>query len=299
MWLASWLHGRQRRRRHRTVPHHGPVTATPVYDSDTARTTWSSPYVNLWRWRGLLRLMAVRDLVGRYRRSVLGVLWTVLNPLLTTGVLFLVFSEFFRFQIPGVPFIVYLLSGVLVVTFVQQGILGVGHSLLNHAPLLTRVYVPPEVVAAAHAASIGVNLCVTLVPLLLFQVVLGVGVPWTVVVLPVLVALMFAFVLGLGLLLAVLAIRFRDVLDLAGVSLVLLAYATPTFYPVDIVPETYRTILALNPAFWYLDVFRHLVYGGDLGTVRAWIICAVCAAVSLVLGTRLFSALWPRSVTSL
>ncbi len=281
------------------VPHHGRVTSALLYDSATAQPAWSTPYVNLWRWRGLLRLMATRDLVGRYRRSVLGVLWTVLNPLLTTAVLFVVFSEFFRFQIPGVPFVVYLLSGVLVVTFVQQGILGVGHSLLNHAPLLTRVYVPPEVVAAAHAASIGVNLAVTLVPLLVFQLVLGVGIPITVLVVPVLVLLMFGFVLGLGLVLAVLAIRFRDVLDLAGVTLVLLAYATPTFYPIDIVPESYRSLFALNPAYWYLDVFRHLVYGGDLGNVKAWAVCLACSIVSLVVGTRLFSALWPRSVTSL
>lgn len=270
-----------------------------VYDSDTARTTWSTPYVNLWRWRGLLQLLAVRDLVGRYRRSVLGILWTVLNPLLTTAVLFVVFSAFFRFQVPDVPFIVYLLSGVLVVTFVQQGILGVGNSLVNHAPLLTRVYVPPEVVAAAHAASIGVNMTVTLVPLLVLQLALGVGIPWTVLLLPVLITLMFGFVLGLGLLIAVMAIRFRDILDLAGVTLVLLAYATPTFYPVEIVPEAYRAVLALNPAFWYLDLFRNLVYGGDLGSAQAWLICLACAGVSLVLGTRLFSALWPRSVTAL
>ncbi len=281
------------------MPHHGGVSTPTVYDSATAQTTWATPYVNLWQWRGLLRLMAVRDLVGRYRRSVLGVLWTVLNPLLTTAVLFLVFSEFFRFQIPGVPFIVYLLSGVLVVTFVQQGILGVGNSLVNHAPLLTRVYVPPEVVAAAHAASIGVNLVVTLVPLLLLQMLLGVGVPLTVLLVPVLVLLMFGFVLGLGLVLAVLAIRFRDVLDLAGVSLTLLAYATPTFYPVEIVPVAYQPLLALNPAYWYLDVFRHLAYGGDLGNLKAWLVCIGCAAISLLVGTRVFTAMWPRSVTSL
>lgn len=276
------------------------VSVLPVYDSAVARQTWATPYVNLWQWRGLLRLMAVRDLVGRYRRSVLGVLWTLLNPLLTTLVLWVVFSNFFKFNIPGdVPFIVYLLSGVTVVTFVQQGILGVGHSLLNHAPLLTRVYVPPEVVAAAHAASIGVNLGISLLPLLVLQVVLGVGIPLTIVVLPVLVVVMFAFVLGVGLLLAVLAIRFRDVLDLAAVSLVLLSYATPTFYPVGIVPAHYRTVLALNPAFWYLDLFRHLVYGGDLGTLQAWGISIGSAGLSLFLGTRLFSLLWPRSVTSL
>jgi ABC-type polysaccharide/polyol phosphate export permease len=279
------------------VPQNDPVTA--VYDSAEARVTWSTPYLNLWRWRGLLRLLAVRDLVSRYRRSVLGVAWTFLVPLMTTAVLWVVFSGFFRFQVPDVPFIVYLLSGILVVTFVQQGILGVGNSLLNHAPLLTRVYVPPEVMAAAHAASIGVNLCVSLVPLLVIQLVLGVGVPPTVLLLPLLVALMFAFVLGIGLFLAVVAIRFRDVLDLAGVSLVLLAYATPTFYPLEIVPEAYRPLLALNPAFWYLDVFRNLVYGGTLGSPQAWLVCVACATFSLLLGTRLFSALWPRSVTSL
>jgi len=275
------------------------VTTSALYDSATAAPTWTTPYVNLWRWRGLLRLMAVRDLVGRYRRSVLGVLWTILNPLLTTAVLFVVFSEFFRFQIPGVPFIVYLLSGVLVVTFVQQGILGVGNSLVNHAPLLTRVYMPPEIVAAAHAASIAVNLTVTLLPLLVFQVVLGVGIPVTVLVVPVLLVLMLAFVLGIGLVLAVLSIRLRDLLDLVGVALVLLSYATPTFYPISIVPDSYRSILALNPVFWYLDTFRHLVYGGDLGTLRGWTVCLLCAAVSLVVGTRAFAALWPRSVTSL
>lgn len=281
------------------VPQNVLVT-TAVYDSDRAATSWSTPYANLWQWRGLLRLMAARDLVSRYRRSTLGVLWTLLNPLLTTLVLWIVFQGFFRFRIPGdVPFVVYLLSGVVVVTFVQQGILGVGHSLLNHAPLLTRVYVPPEVVAAAHAASIAVNLLVSLLPLLGLQLLLGVGVPPTVLLLPVLVAVMFGFVLGVGLLLAVLAIRFRDVLDLAQVTLVLLAYATPTFYPISIVPQEYRSLLALNPAFWYLDLFRNLVYGGSVGTPLAWAVALACTAVSVLLGTHLFSALWPRSVTSL
>lgn len=276
------------------------MTSSSVYDSAAARTTWSTPYLNLWRWRGLLRLMAVRDLVSRYRRSTLGVLWTLLNPLLTTVVIWVVFQGFFRFRVPGdVPFIVYLLSGVVVVTFVQQGILGVGHSLLNHAPLLTRVYVPPEVVAAAHAASIGANLAVSLLPLLALQLLLGVGIPLSVLVLPLLVVLMFAFVLGIGLVLAVLSIRFRDVLDLAAVSLVLLGYATPTFYPVDIVPADYRAVLALSPVYWYLDLFRHLVYGGDLGSLQAWSIAVLSAAVSVLLGTRAFSALWPRSVTAL
>lgn len=271
-----------------------------VYDSATVRLTWWTPYANLWRWRGLLKLMAVRDLVARYRRSTLGVLWTLLNPLLTTLVLWVVFQGFFRFQIPGdVPFIVYLLSGVIIVTFVQQGILGVGNSLLNHAPLLTRVYVPPEVVAAAHAASIGVNLAVSMLPLLLLQLLTGVGLPPTLLLLPVLFVLMFGFVLGIGLMLAVLAIRFRDVLDLAGVSLVLLGYATPTFYPVEIVPEAYRGVLALNPAYWYLDLFRHLVYAGDLGTLLAWAVCVACSLISILVGTRLFTSLWPRSVTSL
>lgn len=282
------------------MPHHERVSAALVYDSSTAVTTWATPYLNLWRWRGLLRLLAVRDLVGRYRRSTLGVLWTLLNPLLTTLVMWVVFSGLFRFQIPGhVPFIVYLLSGITVVTFIQQGILGVGHSVLNHAPLLTRVYVPPEVMAAAHAASIGVNMGVSMLPLLVLQLALGVGIPWTVLLVPLLVGVMFAFVLGVGLVLAVLSIRYRDVLDLAGVSLVLLGYATPTFYPVQIVPAHYRSVLALNPAYWYLDLFRHLVYAGDLGTPTAWAVAVGFGAVSMLVGTRLFSGMWARSVTSL
>jgi len=87
------------------------VTSAPslVYDSDQARTPLVSEFQNLWQFRGLLRLLVTRDLTVRYKRSMLGVWWTLLNPLLTMSVLWVVFSQFFRFQIPYIPFSVYLL----------------------------------------------------------------------------------------------------------------------------------------------------------------------------------------------
>ena len=91
---------------------------TDYYDSNTSRTPIATEVANLWSHRGLIKLIVQRDLTVRYKRSTLGVWWTLLNPLLTTGVMWIVFGNFFRFEIPGdTPYIVYLLSGILLITY--------------------------------------------------------------------------------------------------------------------------------------------------------------------------------------
>lgn len=264
-----------------------------VYDSEILPTPLMGTLRSLHEYSGLIRLLIVRDLTVRYKRSVLGVWWTILNPLLTAGVMWLVFSAVFRFAIPGgIPFIVYLLSGLLVVGFFGQGLIVTGNSMVNSTSILTKVYVPPQVFAVASSAAQSVNFLLSLLPLLLIQVIVGVGIPWTALLLPAPVVLLLALITGLGLMLATVAIRFQDVMDLIAVGVTLLTYATPTFYPISIVPEQYQFFVKLNPIYWYVDVFRHLLYGGDLGPGRAWAIIFVTSSVAFVGGVTLFARRW-------
>ena len=269
------------------------------YDSDQRRPPLVDEAVHLWQYRGLLQLLIVRDLTLRYKRSLLGVWWTLLNPLLTTAVMWVVFSAIFRFEIPGgVPYVLYLTSGVLLINFFAQGINTVGQSLVASSAVISKVYVPPEVFAVSAAAAAGSNFVISLVPLFLVALLTGWGVPMTapLVILPALALLML--VTGLGLLVATAAIRFADTLDLAALGVVLLGYLTPTFYPISIVPEAYRTAFQFNPLYSYLVVFRDVGYGGSAAPWWAWVVMGTTSLGALAVGTYVFSRRW-RSLAAM
>lgn len=275
------------------------VEGSRIYDSAKRLPPLAAELHNLYAYRGLLRLLVVRDITLRYKRSILGVWWTLLNPLLTTGVLWLVFSRVFRFETPGVPFIVYLLSGVLVVNYFSQGLTSVSSSLVASAGILTKVYVPPEVFAMSAAAAACVNFLLSLVPLLVIQVLTGTGIAWTAVLLPVPAVCVLALITGAGLLVATAAIRFADALDLVGIFVILLGYLTPTFYPLSIVPPDFRVVIYCNPLYSYVEVFRQLVYGGTFAPLWNWVVMVGTAGVALALGAYVFSRKWSSLAASL
>jgi ABC-type polysaccharide/polyol phosphate export permease len=271
-----------------------------VYDSDRRRRPVLEEFANIRSHWGLLRLLVVRDITVRYKRSALGIWWTLLNPLLTTAVMFAVFSQIFRFQMPeNEPFVVYLLSGVILMGFFSQGVIAAGSSIVNSAGILTKVYVPPEIFALAAAIAAAVNLFINLIPLLVVQLVVGWGVPWTVVLVPLPVLALLGLVTGVGLLVAAAAVYFYDVLDLTAVILGLVGYLTPTFYPITIVPGRFRPFVEANPLYSYLLAFRSLVY---LGRIPPWYVIAMVAGTSLIAlsaGVYAFSRSWRRLVVLL
>jgi ABC-2 type transport system permease protein len=263
-----------------------------VYDSNLRLPPLLDEVDQLRRFSGLLRLLIVRDLTLRYKRSMLGVWWTLLNPLLTTAVMWVVFSNIFRFPTGDVPFIVYLLSGVLLVIFFSQGLNNVGVSVVGSASILTKVYVPPVVFAVSAAVAAGVNFTVSLLPLMVVQLVTGTGIPLTALLVPLPALALLGLVTGLGLLVAATAIRFADTLDLVAILVVLLGYLTPTFYPVSIVPDHFRIFIELNPLYSYLLVFRGLVYEGAFAPWWAWTVMATTSLLTLGLGAYVFSRRW-------
>lgn len=269
-----------------------------VYDSDQRQTPLAG-VVQIWERRGLLRLLIVRDVSLRYKRSVLGPSWTLLNPLLTMTALWLVFSRVFLVSAVGVPFAVYVLSGVVLMTFFQQAIATAGSSIVDSREVLSKVYVPAWAYALSAASAGAVNFMVSLVPLLVLQVVTGVGIPWTVLLLPLFCVPLLAFAAGCGLLVAAAAVRFYDVVDLTRVALFTAVYLTATFYPVSILSERARTAILLNPLYHYMVVFRGLVYEGRIPSTRSLVVVVGSAVVVSAVGMSVFVRSWRRLVVML
>lgn len=276
------------------------TTQVDYYDSALPRRPVLTELRNVWDYRGLLRLLTMRDLTVRYKRSLLGIWWTLLNPLMQMTVMWLVFGEFFRFSIPGdVPFVIYLLSGIILVTFFAQAVNAVGAATVNSSSILAKVSVPAEIFSVAAALAALVNFGLSILLLLGFQLALGTGIPWTVVLVPLPALCLLMFVSGIGLLVAAAAVYFYDVLDFVGVLVMLLTYATPTFYPISIVPEKYLWAIYANPLYSYLEVFRGFIYGGEF--VAGWMFAVMIstAIVSLAVGVWVFSTSWRRMAVML
>ncbi len=275
----------------------------PLYDSALARRPLISEFQNLWNYRGLVRLLVNRELTVRYKRSALGVWWTLLNPLLTTAIMWVVFGQIFgggRFGTTGdEPYVLYLLAGVLFITFFGQALLATGAAITGSASILTKVYVPAEVFSFATSIAGAANFLISVIPLLAVQLIVGTGIPWTIVLAPIPVAAMLALVTGLGMLVAAAAVRFYDVVELTRVGVTLLTYATPVFYPVSIIPERFLPFVYANPLYSYLEVFRSLMYRGDIPPLWQWSMVVISGLVALALGVWFFSRSWRSLVSSL
>lgn len=244
-------------------------------------------------------MLVRRDLAVRYKRSLLGVWWTLLNPLLEMAVLWVVFSQVFRFATPGTPYVVYLLSGVVLATLLRQAVTGVATTLSNNATILARVYVPPEAFALAAAIVLAINFALSLGPLLALMALTGTTIPLTLPLVLVPAALLLAGATGIGLMLAPVSVVYPDIQELLRIVLTLLTYLAPVFYPIDIVPDRFQWIVQANPLTQHLEAFRALLYDGSFGPWEAWAVMAATAALALAIGLRVFARSAQRVVGAL
>lgn len=276
-------------------------TVSRVYDSSAPSRPIVHPFRRLWRSRALIGLLVGRDLTLRYKRSVLGVWWTVLNPLLTTAVYWFVFSNIFTRQSEGeAPFIVYLLSGTLfIAVFFSQGSLAGGSSLIGSRNILSKIRVPGEVFAVTASLAAAVNFLIGIVILAIIQLGSGWGIPWTVVLVPIPTIAMLLFVTGFGMLIASAAIHFYDVLDFVRVLLQLVIWLVPTFYPIEIVPDNLQILIKANPLYSYLEVFRGFMYEGQFAPKWNFAYMGISALAMLLIGVWVFSRSWKNAAVRL
>lgn len=224
------------------------------------------------KYRPLLFELVLRDVKIKYRRSILGVLWTILNPLLMMIILWFVFSNFFRFEIEN--YAIYILSGQILFNYYQTATTEAMMSIIGNAGLIRKVYIPKSVFVLAKILSNMINLGASFLALIFVMLLTGTKVYWTIwlSILPMFLLMIFA--VGMGLLLAALAVKFRDILHLYGVFCTGLFYLTPVIYPLNILPEHVRRVVEWNPLTQILEMFRGLVIDGTLPQARQILLTA-------------------------
>ncbi len=228
-----------------------------------------------------LASFVVNNLRRRYRRSILGFAWSLLNPLLTMGVMTLVFSLLFKND-PR-TFAIFIFTGLLPWTFITDSITNGSQAITQNEHYLKKVYVPKLFFPLVAVTTEGANFVFSLSSLMIIGLAIGAKLSWTWLLVPVATGLLFVFAFSIAMFLAVATVYFRDLTHLIKVFLGLLFYTVPIIYPLNMVPEKYQFAFMLNPAYYYIDLFRVLIYKGELPAMQHWAAALVLSLASAVL----------------
>lgn len=240
----------------------------------------------LIHYRWLLQELIIKDLKIKYRRSILGYLWSVLNPLMMMVIMTIVFSQMFRFDIPNYP--VYVLSGHLLYNFYAEATSVGMHSILWGAALMKKVYLPKYIFPLSRVLSSFTTMIFSMLALIIVMVVTGSSFHITAILLPELFLSLLIFSIGMSLILSVMIVFFRDMEHFYGVFLTALCYLTPIFYPMSLLPEWVRELLVYNPLCSYLEFFRKIMLYGVWPSAGEHLMCAGFSLAALLFGLYIF-----------
>jgi ABC-2 type transport system permease protein len=243
-------------------------------------------FQRFFKYRYLLYELVIKDIKVKYRRSVLGLVWSVLNPLLMMLVITAVFSTIFKFDVENFP--AYYLTGSLIFGFVAESTTGSVGSIIEGASLIKKVYIPKYIFPLEKILFAFVNALFALIAVAIVLIILKVPVTWTVLLLPIPLVYTLIFCVGLGLILATLNVFFRDVGHLWGVWITAWMYLTPIIYPENILPNFMKTIIRFNPLYYYVDYFRQVILYGTLPNLMSNLICLGFSFGFLILGVIVF-----------
>ncbi len=258
---------------------------------------------NFWRYRYLLQHLVMRDFRLKYRRSVLGVVWSVLNPLLMCLVYWVVFSTIFETRDMGIEnFPVFLICGQLLFSFFADTTSSGMSSVLTASALLKKVYVPKYIFPLEKCCFGMVNTFFSFIALILIMIFTGN--PFTPAALLCIYPLitLFFFSLGVALILSACTVFFRDIMHMWSVFTTALMYFSAIFYEPTafggniVFGLSLQTLIGFNPLYWYITAFRTTVMNGELLTINMWVVCGACAVVSMILGCTVFSRTQDRFV---
>lgn len=258
-----------------------------VYDSADRRAWLVRDVRELFAYRTLLRLLVINQFKQRYRRSLLGMGWMLVGPLLNTAVLSVAFNGLFHSSIDYYP--VYVMVGLIAWNFfAQTTTLGI-EAAISGSGLLRRVYLPRSIFVIASLGGAVINMGIALIGLLIVLLVNSVPLYSTWLMLPLAVAVLALFALGVTLLVATLAVFVGDVAHMYQLLVQALFFLTPIVYPVEIVPSGLRWLVQLNPMTTFVELFRTLLYLGQVPDLSLWLSATGIALVALCSGWALFA----------
>jgi ABC-type polysaccharide/polyol phosphate export permease len=259
----------------------------PLYDSDKRTNLALTELGEMGRYRYLLRQLIRRDILTRYKRSVLGVAWTMLNPLGTMLILSLVFSNLFN---AGGSYPVYILSGLLAWNFFAQGTNAAMSGLMWGSGLMKQIYVPRTIFGVSAIGTALVNQLLSLVPLMIVILTTRSPLFLTLLFLPVAIILLAFFTLGIGLILSTLSAYFPDVSEMYQILLTAWMYLTPIIYPETIIPENLLWAFRFNPMYHLVKMFRLSIFEGRLPSLAEFLPALGWGVGVLVIGWLFFTS---------
>ena len=235
----------------------------------------------------VLQTLVGRDFKLKYRRSVIGVLWSILNPLLMMVVLSAVFSFFLRFgSIENFP--LYLILGMTLFNFMSGATSSAMSSIIDASSLIKKVRVNKILFPLQKVTFELTNFATSLVAVAIVMIFFKITPTINLLLLPILLIYIFMFTLGISLALSALSVFFRDIMHLWGVILTAWTYATPIFYPVDILEPWMQNIMSFNPMFHYITYYRDIALWGNTPSIETNLLCACIGIVSMVIGLAIF-----------
>lgn len=231
----------------------------------------------------------IRDLKVKYRRSFLGYLWSLLNPLLMMLVMNVVFSHIFRAGIENFP--LYLICGQTLFSFFTESTGMAMYSILWNGALIRKIYIPKFIFPISRVFSSFVTMSFSLTAIIIVMIFTRATFYWTILLTIIPIFFLLIFCSGISMILSALAVYFRDVTHLWSVVTLAWMYCTPIFYSADSLSGWTATAMKLNPMYHFLNVFRNLVMYGNVPGINAWIGCIGSAVVVFIIGMLVFGKL--------
>ena len=233
----------------------------------------------VWRYRDLLRILTVRDIKVRYKQTVLGATWAVLQPLLTMLIFSLFFGRLAGMPSDGIPYPLFAYAGLLPWTFFSNAVSNSGNSLVGNSNLITKVYFPRLIIPIASVASGLLDFAIAFVLLVIMILYYGVSITANLIMLPVLVVMTALLAVGIGGWLSALNVKYRDIRYALPFFVQLGLFVTPIIYPLTLLPERWRWLLTINPLAAQIEGYRSAFFGRPFD----WPALAISFAITLVI----------------
>lgn len=250
---------------------------------------------NFKKYKFLMNQLIIRDFKVKYKRSVLGVVWSLLYPILMMAVMAIVFSNMFKFQVEGINYLVYLMTGIIIFQYFSEATNSAMVSVVYNFGLINKVYIPKYIFPLAKCLFVGINFLLTLIPWLLIilftQFGLGTypaSINFYYLLLPYIFLCLFLFTVGIGFLLSCVSVFLRDVFYIYGIVITIWQYFTPVFYSIEIIPVKLQVLFQFNPLYQFLTAARTIVLNGTCPSATNLILCGVYSLLALVIGIVVF-----------
>lgn len=245
-------------------------------------------WTNFRKYQFLLKELVSRDFKVKYKRSVLGVLWSLLNPVLQMVVMAIVFSNVFKFSMEGVSYLTYLLIGLVMFNYFNEASNLAMSSVVGNFALINKVYIPKYIFPLSKCLFIGINFLLTLIPLYVVIFATGTGICWQHVLLPFCFLCLFLFTVGMGLILSAVSVFLRDMFYIYGIVLMIWMYLTPIMYDIKMITAGFIKIFKINPLYQFINFARTIILYHQVPTLFQFCACGMWALIVFVVGLIVF-----------